>query len=258
MDPTLLVADEPTGNLDAHAAADVLTLLQRLNQEAGKTVIIVTHDPKAAAYARRTAIWRRAKCSTATARSGHDDPGFIVRNALRNKRRLILTVLSVALSLFLFTTLQTALHLMTHPPTTEERRCESPRTSSVAGKLLPAKYQFRIERMPGEVLLKVHVLRGYTKTKARVILPSSPWTPIASSGSSRNDRITAGRGGVPQGEDRVHVGPNCWSGLAGRLATRSPFRDDLGCDPELTIRGTYRGQGIDETLCSSITITLMS
>jgi putative ABC transport system ATP-binding protein len=52
-DPTLLVADEPTGNLDAHAAADVLGLLQRLNQEAGKTVIMVTHDPKAASYARR-------------------------------------------------------------------------------------------------------------------------------------------------------------------------------------------------------------
>jgi putative ABC transport system ATP-binding protein len=55
MDPTLLVADEPTGNLDAHAAADVLSLLQRLNHEAGKTVILVTHDPKAASYARRTA-----------------------------------------------------------------------------------------------------------------------------------------------------------------------------------------------------------
>jgi putative ABC transport system ATP-binding protein len=53
-DPTLLVADEPTGNLDAHAAAEVLGLLQRLNREAGKTVIVVTHDPKAAAYARRT------------------------------------------------------------------------------------------------------------------------------------------------------------------------------------------------------------
>jgi len=52
-DPTLLVADEPTGNLDAHAATDVLGLLQRLNQEAGKTVIMVTHDPKAASYARR-------------------------------------------------------------------------------------------------------------------------------------------------------------------------------------------------------------
>jgi putative ABC transport system ATP-binding protein len=52
-DPTLLVADEPTGNLDAHSAAEVLSLLQQLNREAGKTVIMVTHDPKAASYARR-------------------------------------------------------------------------------------------------------------------------------------------------------------------------------------------------------------
>ena len=53
-DPTLLVADEPTGNLDAHSAADVLGLLQTLNRDARKTVIVVTHDPKAAAYAQRT------------------------------------------------------------------------------------------------------------------------------------------------------------------------------------------------------------
>ena len=52
-DPTLLVADEPTGNLDAHSAAEVLGLLQSLNRMAGKTVIMVTHDPKAAAYAGR-------------------------------------------------------------------------------------------------------------------------------------------------------------------------------------------------------------
>ncbi len=53
-DPTLLVADEPTGNLDARSANDVLELLATLNRDAGKTIIMVTHDPKAAAHARRT------------------------------------------------------------------------------------------------------------------------------------------------------------------------------------------------------------
>src|SRR5450631_427753 len=47
-DPTLLVCDEPTGDLDRQAAAEVLSLLQRLNRDHGKTVIMVTHDPKAA------------------------------------------------------------------------------------------------------------------------------------------------------------------------------------------------------------------
>ena len=53
-DPTLIVADEPTGNLDAHSAQEVLGLLQTLNRQAGKTIIMVTHDPKAAAFAQRT------------------------------------------------------------------------------------------------------------------------------------------------------------------------------------------------------------
>jgi putative ABC transport system ATP-binding protein len=47
------MADEPTGDLDAHAAREVLELLKRLNEELGKTVVIVTHDPRAAQYARR-------------------------------------------------------------------------------------------------------------------------------------------------------------------------------------------------------------
>jgi putative ABC transport system ATP-binding protein len=47
-DPTLLLADEPTGDLDAKSAAEVLTLLQRLNQEFRKTIVMVTHDPHAA------------------------------------------------------------------------------------------------------------------------------------------------------------------------------------------------------------------
>jgi putative ABC transport system ATP-binding protein len=52
-DPKLLVCDEPTGDLDRQTADDILGLLQRLNQEHGKTIVMVTHDPKAAQYARR-------------------------------------------------------------------------------------------------------------------------------------------------------------------------------------------------------------
>jgi putative ABC transport system ATP-binding protein len=53
-DPALVVADEPTGNLDSHSAHDVLGVLQSLSRDAGKTVIMVTHDPKAAAFGSRT------------------------------------------------------------------------------------------------------------------------------------------------------------------------------------------------------------
>ena len=53
-DPTLLVCDEPTGDLDRKTADEILTLLQRLNREYQKTIVMVTHDPKAAEYAKRT------------------------------------------------------------------------------------------------------------------------------------------------------------------------------------------------------------
>jgi putative ABC transport system ATP-binding protein len=50
--PKLLVADEPTGALDAKNADEILEMMQRLNEEFGKTILIVTHDPKAANFAR--------------------------------------------------------------------------------------------------------------------------------------------------------------------------------------------------------------
>jgi len=53
-DPTLLICDEPTGDLDRQSAEEILTLLQQLNREHGKTIMIVTHDPKAAEYATHT------------------------------------------------------------------------------------------------------------------------------------------------------------------------------------------------------------
>jgi putative ABC transport system ATP-binding protein len=52
-DPTLLVADEPTGDLDKVSAAEVMSLLDRLNKEYGKTIVMVTHDPRAAERAHK-------------------------------------------------------------------------------------------------------------------------------------------------------------------------------------------------------------
>ena len=53
-DPTLLICDEPTGDLDRQSAEEILGLLQTLNREHGKTIVMVTHDPKAADYASHT------------------------------------------------------------------------------------------------------------------------------------------------------------------------------------------------------------
>ena len=53
-DPQILVCDEPTGDLNRKTADEILTLLQVLNREHGKTIVMVTHDPKAAEFARRT------------------------------------------------------------------------------------------------------------------------------------------------------------------------------------------------------------
>ncbi len=50
-DPTLLLADEPTGDLDSHSATEVLEILKRLNEDFHKTIVMVTHDPHAASYA---------------------------------------------------------------------------------------------------------------------------------------------------------------------------------------------------------------
>ena len=53
-DPTLLICDEPTGDLDRNSAVEILGLLQTLNRQHGKTIVMVTHDPKAAEYATHT------------------------------------------------------------------------------------------------------------------------------------------------------------------------------------------------------------
>ena len=66
-DPDLLLADEPTGNLDARSGEEVMTILATLNQQLGKTIVMVTHDPHAAGFARRQL---------------HLEKGLLVENAL--------------------------------------------------------------------------------------------------------------------------------------------------------------------------------
>jgi putative ABC transport system ATP-binding protein len=63
-DPTLVLADEPTGNLDAQSATEILELLKVLNTKMTKTVVMVTHDPKAAAYARRPVHLQKGELRT--------------------------------------------------------------------------------------------------------------------------------------------------------------------------------------------------
>ncbi len=63
-DPTLLLCDEPTGDLDRKSGDEILDLLQALNREHGKTIIMVTHDPHASAQASRTVYLNKGQLST--------------------------------------------------------------------------------------------------------------------------------------------------------------------------------------------------
>lgn len=62
-DPTLLLCDEPTGDLDRRAGDEILDLLQELNREQGKTIVMVTHDPHASARASRTVYLNKGQLS---------------------------------------------------------------------------------------------------------------------------------------------------------------------------------------------------
>jgi putative ABC transport system ATP-binding protein len=69
-DPTLLVCDEPTGDLDRATAHEIMLLLQMLNREHGKTIVMVTHDPKAAEYAQRALHLDKGTLAEATGAGG--------------------------------------------------------------------------------------------------------------------------------------------------------------------------------------------
>lgn len=68
-DPGLLLADEPTGALDTRSSAEVMQLLERLNREQGITIMLVTHEPEVAAYARRIVSFRDGRIVAMTENS---------------------------------------------------------------------------------------------------------------------------------------------------------------------------------------------
>ncbi len=70
-DPTLLICDEPTGDLDRQTADEILGLLQELNRAHGKTIVMVTHDPKAAEFARRQLHLDKGTLVNDTVEAGH-------------------------------------------------------------------------------------------------------------------------------------------------------------------------------------------
>jgi putative ABC transport system ATP-binding protein len=84
-DPKIIVADEPTGDLDAAAAASVMDLLKRLHTELGKTLVMVTHDPKTAAHADMTLHLEKGRLVEAAAVGGqHASAEVLAYEAPRN------------------------------------------------------------------------------------------------------------------------------------------------------------------------------
>lgn len=176
-------------------------------------------------------------------------PGFILRNAFRNKRRLILTVLSVALSLFLFTTLQTALRELTQPATSEASALRLVVRHKVSlANVLPAKYQSRIERMPGVKYCTKFTWFGGIYKDERNFFPQ-----FACEADKLFKVFTESDIDPKQLDNFIKEKTACVVGIKTMERFGWKVGDKItllgtiwACDPELTIRGVYYG-GIDES-----------
>lgn len=176
-------------------------------------------------------------------------PGFILRNAFRNKRRLILTVLSVSLSLFLFTTMQTAMRELTQPPTSEDAALRIVVRNRVSlGNVLPAKYQPRLERMPGvKHVMKLTWFGGIYKDQANF------FPQFAVDADQLFHVFTEAEIDPKQLEVFLKEKNSCVVGIktmqrfGWKVGDRITLQGTIWpCDPELVIRGVY-DKGIDMT-----------
>ena len=175
--------------------------------------------------------------------------GFIIRNALRNKRRLFLTVFSVALSLFLFTTLQTALREMTQPPSTEASALRIIVRHRVSlANLIPSKYMDRVARMPGvEQVSRFSWFGGIYKDENNFF----PQFGVDADSIFRifNEAVIDPHQVEAFQKEKTSciVGIKTMDRFGWKVGDRITLLGTIfPCDLELIIRGVYR-EGIDET-----------
>ena len=100
-DPNLLLCDEPTGDLDRQSADEILSILQLLNGELGKTIVMVTHDPAAANYAKRVAASRQGPVRR-TGACRVNDFDLVRKNLFRRKLRASLMIVSILIAFMIF------------------------------------------------------------------------------------------------------------------------------------------------------------
>ncbi len=146
-DPTLLLCDEPTGDLDRKSGDEILSLLQALNRDHGKTIIMVTHDPHASARASHTVYLDKGQLTTAAA--GMKFLGLIWSNLKRRKLRTALTVLSILIAFLLFGFLCAIKEAFTAGVTLagQDRLVVRHKVSIIQS--LPESYKRRIQNIPG-------------------------------------------------------------------------------------------------------------
>ena len=155
-DPTLLVCDEPTGDLDRKSADEILQLLQILNREHGKTIVIVTHDPKAAEFAQPPPAHGQGRAAGIrhpgglTGRQRHEilaaDLGF----AVAQEARTIFTLLSIVIAFLLFGVLETVDYAFENPGTGVTGADKLITTNKYSlTLLLPFSFKQQITSVPG-------------------------------------------------------------------------------------------------------------
>jgi putative ABC transport system permease protein len=175
-------------------------------------------------------------------------PGFILRNALRNKRRVTLTLSSVALSLFLLTVLQVVLRGLTDPASTDDAALRIVARHKVSlANMLFSKYKLRIERLPGVQACTKLIWFGGIYRDEKNFFPQ-----FGCDADSLFKVMTEAKIEPQQLNQFLHertacvVGSKTFKRFGWKLGDRITLMGAMWpCNPELTIRGVY--SGFDET-----------